>query len=141
MGTLGRARASHYWSNEEGFFDATIKSCMTEQRYADITSHLSFAPRGTAGGWAKLQWIDDVIKNACRLACGITQHAAIDESMIKCLSRYCPWIQYMPKKPIKRGKGANLFGCTFIPPPPPHTTKTSYRHQSVFFSSRYRFPV
>ena len=77
---------------------------MKEPRYADITAHLSFAPRGTASGWAKLEWLDGVIKAACQKACGITQHCAVDESMIKCLSRYCPWIQYMPKKPIKRGK-------------------------------------
>lgn len=34
---------------------------------------------------------------------GITQHVAIDESMIKMLSKFCPWLQYMPKKPIKWG--------------------------------------
>ena len=28
MGTHGRSRVSHYWSNEPGFGDDSIKSCM-----------------------------------------------------------------------------------------------------------------
>ena len=103
MGCLGRARASHYWSEEDGFGDATIKSFMTENRYVEITANLSFASRGTDGGWAKIEWLDGVLRRACRDAIGLTQCFAVDESMIKCLSRYCPWIQYMPRKPIKRG--------------------------------------
>ena len=106
MGSLGRARASHHWCREHDLYDADISSSMTKNRYNTITSNLSFAPRGTASGWAKIVWIDTTLREACRAATGITQHVAVDESMIKCLSRYCPWIQYMPKKPIKRGKCA-----------------------------------
>ena len=104
MGTLGSPRAAHYWSKDDDFGNNKIRSSMKEQRYVDITANLSFAPRGTAGGWAKIEWLDGVLQEACAAACGITQHIAIDESMIKCLSRWCSWIQYMPKKPIKRGK-------------------------------------
>lgn len=103
MGTLGRSRVSHYWSNEPGFGDDIIKSCMNSDRYMDIAANLAFAPRGTARGWPKLEWLDGVLKAACQAACGITQHFTVDESMIKLLSRFCAWIQYMPKKPIKRG--------------------------------------
>ena len=103
MGTLGRARAGHYWSSDPDFGNDFIRSVMGKNRYNAITSNLSFAARGTANGWAKISWLDEVLAAACRAAIGITQRFAIDESMIKCLSRYCPWLQYMPKKPIKRG--------------------------------------
>ena len=105
MGTLGRARASHYWCEVDGLSDSTISSSMLKNRYKVITANLSFAPRGSPSGWAKISWLDKVLRAACRAATGITQHVAIDESMIKCLSKFCPWIQYMPKKPIKRGTG------------------------------------
>ena len=108
MGTLGRARASHYWCSDkdcgDDFGNPKIKSSMVQSRYDDITANLSFAPRGTASGWAKISWLDELLKTMCQLAIGITQHVAIDESMIKCLSKFCSWIQYMPKKPIKRGE-------------------------------------
>ena len=103
MGTLGRNRMAHYWSKEDGFGDDKIRSCMTKNRYAEIASMLSFAPRGARGGWNKISWLDDVMRNKCRKACGITQKFVVDESMMKCLSQFCPWIQYMSKKPIKRG--------------------------------------
>ena len=103
MGTLGRARAGHYWCGVNGLHDDTINDAMLKNRYNAIASNLSFAPRGTASGWAKISWLDDILRKACRAAIGITQHITIDESMIKCLSKFCPWIQYMPKKPIKRG--------------------------------------
>ena len=77
---------------------------MVRSRYESITSNLSFAPRGTRPGWSKISWLDAIIRAACRAAVGFTQHMTIDESMIKVLSKYCPWLQYMPKKPIKRGK-------------------------------------
>ena len=104
MGTLGRARASHYWSKDGDFGNDVIKASMKENRYAAITANLSFAPRGTASGWPKISWLDGVLRSRCRAACGITQHATVDESMIKMLSKFCPWLQYMPKKPIKWGK-------------------------------------
>ena len=104
MGTLGRARAGHYWCNVDGLHDDTIGASMSKNRYNAITANLSFAPRGSPTGWAKISWLDTVLRKACRAATGLTQHVAIDESMIKVLSRFCPWLQYMPKKPIKRGK-------------------------------------
>ena len=103
MGTLGRPRACHHWCGVDGLHDEFIASSMHKNRYKYITANLSFAPRGTAPGWAKISWLDDILRKACRAATGITQHIAVDESMIKCLSRFCKWIQYMPKKPIKRG--------------------------------------
>ena len=103
MGTLGCARVSHCWSSHDDFGNAAIKACMTMNRYVAITANLSFAPRGTGSGWDKIAWLDKVIRAACRAATGVTQHVTIDESMIKCLSKFCSWIQYMPKKPIKRG--------------------------------------
>lgn len=103
MGTLGRARAAHYWSKVDGFGDATISSSMKKNRYAEIAANLSFAPRGTTNSWDKIGWLDAMLRQKCREACGITRECAVDESMIKCLSKMCPWIQYMPKKPIKWG--------------------------------------
>lgn len=103
MGTLGRARVAHHWCGVSGLHDPTISSAMHKNRYNAITANLSFAPRGTASGWAKISWLDKLLRKACRAATGITQNVAVDESMIKCLSKYCPWLQYMPKKPIKRG--------------------------------------
>ena len=103
MGTLGRPRAFHYWSTELDFANEVIRSSMKFDRYIAITANLCFAPRGTPSGWPKIKWLDDVLRAACRAATGITQHLTIVESMIKCLSKYCPWIQFMPKKPIKRG--------------------------------------
>ena len=104
MGTLGKSRASHYWSKDDDFGNDVIRTSMKENRYMAITANLSFAPRGTANGWAKIAWLDGVIREACMAAVGITQHVSIDESMIKMLSRFCRWIQYMPKKPIKWGE-------------------------------------
>ena len=111
MGTLGHARASHYWSQDEDFGNNIIKASMKENRYVAITANLSFAPRGTASGWPKISWLDEVLRLACRSASGITQHAAVDESMIKMLSKFCPWLQYMPKKPIKWGNCMCLQMC------------------------------
>ena len=104
MGTIGRSRASHYWSTDDDFGNEIIRSSMHKNRYNAIAANLSYAPRGAPGGWGKIQWLDGVMRIKCRTACGITQYVAIDESMIKCLSKYCPWLQYMPRKPIKRGK-------------------------------------
>jgi len=76
---------------------------MHENRYNAITANLSFAPRGAAGGWDKIGWLDAVLLLKCMSAIGITQMFTIDESMIKCLSKFCGWLQFMPNKPIKRG--------------------------------------
>ena len=102
MGTLGRSRMAHYWSKDNSFGDETIRSTMKLNRYQRIAACLSFAPRGSSGGWPKLEWLDSILRAACRAAMGITQHFAVDESMIKVLSKYCKWLQYMPKKPIKQ---------------------------------------
>ena len=146
MGTLGRARASHYWCRVDGLHDETIGSTMLKNRYNAITSNLSFAPRGTGSGWAKISWLDGVLRKACRAACGITQHVAVDESMIKCLSKYCPWLQYMPKKPIKRGvypythanTQCKLYPLTHYPN---FIHCTTCRYQSVLFGFKHWFPV
>ena len=55
MGTLGRARAGHYWMMDDDFGSKTIRAAMHKNRYNSITSMLSFAPRGTPGGWAKIE--------------------------------------------------------------------------------------
>lgn len=103
IGCLGCSRVCHYWSEVNDFGNDIIRASMRLNRYRAITSNLTFAPRGTANGWAKIAWLDEILRKACRSACGITQHFAVDESMIKCLSKFCKWIMYMPKKPIKRG--------------------------------------
>lgn len=105
MGLLNKKRVTHYWCKVEGVYDPVIKSAMTKSRFDLITSALSFArPSPHAkSGWFKFHYVDSVVKAACRAAVGITQHIAIDESMIKCYSRYCSWKQFMPRKPIKTG--------------------------------------
>ena len=103
MGLLNKKRSSHYWSPLPGVGDPVIRQAMLQERFNMITSALSFAPLGTKSGWAKFSYVDQAVRAACRLAVGITQHLAIDESMIKCYSRYCRWKQFMPRKPIKTG--------------------------------------
>ena len=103
MGFQNKKRDNHYWSNKPGVGDPVIRSAMKYSRFKQITSALSFARPGGPSGWAKFSYVDRIVKNACRAAMGITQHVAIDESMIKCFSRYCRWKQFMPRKPIKTG--------------------------------------
>jgi hypothetical protein len=103
MGGLGRSRISHYWSRQPGFAAPVIAGAMTFERFTQINSQLSFAPLGTLSGYAKIEFVDTALKKACGAAVGITQHVAIDESMIRSSSRYCSWKQYMPRKPIKLG--------------------------------------
>ena len=103
MGLLVKKRVCHYWSSLPGVGDPVIKAAMKRERFLQITSALSFARPTAAVGWAKFAYVDRVVRAACRAAVGITQHLAIDESMIKCYSRYCSWKQYMPRKPIKTG--------------------------------------
>ena len=100
--------------DDDDFGNNIIRASMLHNRYVAITSNLSFAPRGTRCGWAKISWLDGVIRVTCRDAVGITQHMAIDESMIKVLSKFCPWIQYMPKKPIKRGNFTHHHSFTVV---------------------------
>ena len=113
MGTLGRCRAAHFWSNVDGFGDETIKGSMKKNRWKQIASNLSFAPRGAPPGWGEIKWLDEFLRRKCREACGITQNCSVDESMFKCLCKMCPWIQFMPNKPIKWGKYYSF--------PPSHT--------------------
>ena len=61
MGTLGRCRAAHFWSNVDGFGDETIKGSMKKNRWKQIASNLSFAPRGTPPGWGKIKWFDEYL--------------------------------------------------------------------------------
>ena len=84
-----------------GISDPVIRETMNEDRFNQISACLSFARPGTASGWSKFSYVDWWVRQACRSAVGITQHLAVDESMIKCFSRYCNWKQYMPRKPIK----------------------------------------
>ena len=103
MGAIGHKRIHHYWSKRDGFGVDSIRNVMTFKRFSHISSHLSFAPLGTESGWSKVSEVDAYLQSRCFLAMCITQHMTIDESMLKCLSRYCPWIVYMPRKPIKMG--------------------------------------
>ena len=103
MGVLGRARASHYWSKSDDFGSTTIGCSMKKNRYNQIAANLSFAPRGAAKGWEKIKWLDELLRKKCREACGIARECAVDESMIKCLCKHCPWLSFMPNKPIKWG--------------------------------------
>ena len=76
---------------------------MSGPRWQQILANLSFAIPGTASGYAKIRMVDEWLRRRCQLAMLITQHFAVDESMIKCFSRFCSWNQYMPRKPIKWG--------------------------------------
>ena len=103
MGVLNKKRIGHYWSPREGYGDPIIMKSMKKPRFLMILAALSFAKPGSDPGWSKISYVDTILRAACAAAIGFTQHVAIDESMIKCLSRYCSWKQYMPKKPIKTG--------------------------------------
>ena len=103
MGAIGHKRVNHYWSKRDGFGVDSIRNAMTFKRFSQITSNISFAPIGSSHGWSKIAEVDEYLQQRCRLAMSITQHFTIDESMLKCLSKYCPWIVYMPRKPIKMG--------------------------------------
>ena len=103
MGVLWRPRTKHYWSKRVGFSDPIIKSAMTSGRFQQIYANLSFAMPGTSSGYNKIRMVDEFLRERCMLAMWITQHFAVDESMIKNLSRYCSWRQYMARKPIKWG--------------------------------------
>ena len=103
MGAIGHKSVCHYWNQRDGFVVEGIRRAMTLHRFKQITSNLSFAPLGTESGWVKISKVDAYIQRRCQLAMTITQHMTVDESMLKCLSRYCPWIVYMPRKPIKMG--------------------------------------
>ena len=111
MGAIGHKRVAHYWSKRDGFGVASIRNAMTFKRFSQIASMISFAPIGTESGWAKVAEVDAYLMERCRLAMNITQHMTIDESMLKCLSKYCPWIVYMPRKPIKMGIKVCLCMC------------------------------
>lgn len=103
MGVLWRPRVRHYWSKRVGFADPIIKSSMTGKRYQQIYANLTFAIPGTASGYAKIKMVDEYLQQRCQLAMFLTQHFAVDESMIRCLSRFCSWKQFMARKPIKWG--------------------------------------
>ena len=103
MGAIGHNRVCHYWSERDGFGVKKIKAVMTHKRFGHIAAWLTFAPLGTASGWAKIAEVDEYLQRRCRMEASITQHMTVDESMIKVLSKLCPWIVYMPRKPIKLG--------------------------------------
>lgn len=114
MGAIGHKRVSHYWSKRDGFGVDSIRSVMTFKRFSHICSNLSFAPIGTESGWPKISEVDAYLQCRCFLAMCITQHMTIDESMLKCLSKYCPWIVYMPRKPIKMGIKVRPISCMIV---------------------------
>ena len=103
MGVLNKKRVCHYWSKMPGVGDPIIANAMKQDRFNCITSALSFARPNASSGWSKFEYVDRTVRAACRIAVGLTQHFAIDESMIRCFSRYCRWKQFMPRKPIKTG--------------------------------------
>lgn len=51
----------------------------------------------------KIRELDKYLQGRTALAWVLDQFLAIDESMIRCNSRWCGFLQYMPRKPIKRG--------------------------------------
>ena len=103
MGVLNKKRTEHYWSTRPGHGDPIIMAVMKKNRFLQTQSCLSFCRPGAPPGFANIAQVDSALHTACQYAIGITQHFAIDESMIKCYSRYCKWKQYMPRKPIKTG--------------------------------------
>ena len=115
MGAIGHNRISHYWNKRDGFGVESIKKAMTGPRFANITAMISFAPLGTASGWAKFAEVDEYLQRRCQSAVTICKRMTVDESMIKGLSKLCPWIVYMPRKPIKMGvKVTKQHVCVYM---------------------------
>ena len=102
MGAIGHKRVKHYWSKRKGFGVDGIRDSMNLKRFEQITAHLTFAPLNSDAGWAKISEVDEYLQARCLLAMTISQQLmTVDESMMKCLSKWCRWIVYMPRKPIK----------------------------------------
>ena len=127
MGAIGHKRVKHYWSKRKGFGVDGIRDCMTLKRFEQITAHLSFAPLNSDSGWAKISEVDEYLQARCILAMTITQMMTVDESMMKCLSKWCPWIVYMPRKPIKMGIKVHMHTHT-------HTHTHSHLTHHIFTS-------
>lgn len=51
----------------------------------------------------KIRELDDALQENCGSAWVLSKYLAIDESMMRCASRYCPILQYLPRKPVKWG--------------------------------------
>lgn len=52
----------------------------------------------------KIRWVNDFyLAERVQLAWTLFQYLAIDESMMKATTKYCPFLQHMPRKPIKVG--------------------------------------
>ena len=108
MGTTNHKRLSHYWiKGRPGFGDALIESSMTQGRFLDILANLSFMAPGDPSypgdRLRKIRWVNDELLKRAQAAWNPEQHAAIDESMIACVSRMCGFRQMMKCKPIKNG--------------------------------------
>ena len=109
MGPAGkRRRTNHYWSNLNGLRDDDIKAAMKLQRFLDIYAQLSFMMPNDETSYLgdklrKIRWVNDYLAERVEAAWVLFQYLAIDESMMKATTRWCPFLQHMPRKPIKLG--------------------------------------
>jgi hypothetical protein len=129
MGFYGLKRIRHYWNTstfpgDDGCVVPDIVNNMTRNRFLQIYANLSFynpigglhfcfgnpvrcecnADRPEDGDpfW-KIRWVWEYLRAKCQEAMNPCQHFAIDESMARLVSRYCPHKQMQPMKPIKFG--------------------------------------
>lgn len=57
----------------------------------------------------KMRQLDTDLQKKCDSAWNALQHIALDEAMIRCLSKRCPILRYLPRKPIKWGIKAFVY--------------------------------
>jgi hypothetical protein len=57
----------------------------------------------------KIRDVDTEVQENCRKAWYRGRYISIDESMIRCLSQFCSFLQFLPRKPIKWGIKAFLI--------------------------------
>jgi DNA polymerase III epsilon subunit-like protein len=109
MGCVGHHRPSHYWSDEQALGNSVIKSAMTFKCWKQFWSQLSFYDLDEAESslgnskLKKISQISDMLNSRCKRAFTMSENVVIDESMIKCKSKYCGFKQHMRSKPIKSG--------------------------------------
>lgn len=92
--------------------DGGARAPFIVSRFLQLISQLSFMePDDTSYPQDKLRKIRDVdteVQGNCASAWYRGRYISIDESMIRCLSQFCSFLQFLPRKPIKWGIKAFL---------------------------------
>ena len=113
-GVSPRRRIAHYWSTINGFRDEDIASAMTLKRFLDVYAVLTFRMSDDVAIpndklW-KIRTVVDAVCARFREGLNPSQTLAIDESMLKSLTKYNPTSVMMPSKPIKQGTKVWVVG-------------------------------